>query len=169
MKVYHAPYANNEDLDTMYDHSNNAIVSGSSVPIAGAANNQKVLSYCTQLNGQRIQNITIDCTATGPFLDYMSHRRQIRGSVLSNLNVFQQNWLHCDDWCDFGPKYDQENMGELMAGIALTVAPLTWSFVGVSLRANGVGAYLNANTFQHYTWFLFLKKLSMSPSTVTVE
>ena len=30
-------------------------------------------------------------------------------------------------------------MGELMAGIPLTVAPLTWSFVGVSLRANGTG------------------------------
>ena len=87
MKVYHAPYANNEDLDTMYDHSNNA-VSGSLVPIAGAANNQKVLSYYTQLNGQRIRNITIGCTATGPFLDYMSHRRQICESVLSNLYVF---------------------------------------------------------------------------------
>ena len=97
MKVYHAPYANNEDLDTMYDHLNNAVVSGSSVLIATAASNQKVLSYFTQLNGQRIQNITIDCTATGPFLDYMSHRSQIRGSVLSNLNVFQYNWFHCDD------------------------------------------------------------------------
>ena len=31
MKVYHAPYANNEDLDTMYDHSNNAVVSDSAV------------------------------------------------------------------------------------------------------------------------------------------
>ena len=133
------------------------MVSGSSVPIATAASNQKVLSYYTQLNGQRIQNITIDCTATGPFLEYMSHRRQICESMLSNLNVFQYNWFHCDDWCDFGPKYDQENMGELMAGIPLTVAPLTWSFVGVSLRANGTGPYLNANTFQHYTWFVFLK------------
>ena len=59
-------------------------------------------------------------------------------------------------------------MGELMAGIPLTVAPLTWSFVGVSLRANGTGSY-DANSFQHYTWFVFLKKLSMSPGTVTVE
>ena len=99
----------------------------------------------------------------------MSHRRQIRGSVLSNLNVFQHNWFHCDDWCDFGPNYDQKNMGELIAGIPLTVAPLTWSFVGVSLRANGTGNYINANTFQHYTWFVFLQQLSMSPFTVTVE
>ena len=67
LKVYHAPYGNNEDLDTMYDHANTPLVSGSLVPIAGAASNQKVLSYYTQLNGQRIQNITIDCTATGPF------------------------------------------------------------------------------------------------------
>src|SRR3954452_11285732 len=76
--------------------------------------NQKVLQYYTQLNGQRIQNITIDCTTNGPFFDYMSHRRQLRGSILSNLNVYQYNWFHCDDWCDFGPKYDQDNKGELM-------------------------------------------------------
>ena len=169
LKVYHVPYANNEDLDTMYDHANTPLVSGSLVPIAGAASNQKVLSYYTKLNGQRIQNITIDCTANGPFLDYMSHRRQIRGSVLSNLNLYQYNWFHCDDWCDFGPKYDQENMGELMAGLPLTVAPLTWAFICVSARANGTGNYTTANSFQHYTWFVFLKKLSMSPGTVTVE
>ena len=99
----------------------------------------------------------------------MSHRRQLRGSVLSNLNLYQYNWFHCDDWCDFGPKYDQENMGELMAGTPLTVAPLAWVFICVSARANGTGNYTAANSFQHYTWFVFLKKLSMSPVTVTVE
>ena len=163
MKVYHAPYNNQEQFDTMYDHSNNSFVGG----VDNSAVNQKVLQYYTQLNGQRIQNITIDCTTSGPFLDYMSHRRQIRKSILQNLNVYQYNWFHCDDWCDFGAEYDQSgNKGELLSGIPLTVAPLTWSFVGVSLRAAGA---VTANSFQHYTWFVFLKKLSMSPGTVTVE
>ncbi len=176
LKVYHALYNQAEDLDTMYDHANNNIIAGSAAPpvIAGSVapgSNQKVLTYYTQLNGQRIQNITIDCTANGPFLDYMSHRRQIRGSILQNLNVYQYNWFHCDDWCDFGPKYDQDNKGELMAGIPLTVAPLTWSFVGVTLRpiVGVTNVYALSNSFQHYTWFVFLKKLSMSPGTVTVE
>jgi hypothetical protein len=162
MKVYHAPYNNQEQFDTMYDHSNNDTVAG----VFNSGVNQKVLQYYTQLNGQRIQNITIDCTSTGPYLDYMSMRRQLRGSIIQNLNVFQYNWFHCDDWCNFGSKYDQENKGELLSGIPLTVAPLTWSFVGVSLRAAGG---VTANSFQWYTWFVFLKKLSMSPGTVTVE
>ena len=130
------------------------------------------MQYYTQLNGKRNQDITIDCTsnAANPFLDYMTHRRQLRGSILSNLNVYQYNWFHCDDWSDFGPKYDQDNKGELISGIPMSVAPLTWSFVGVSIRAaTGVaGANLN-NTFQHYTWFVFIKKLTMSPGTVLVQ
>lgn len=164
MKVYHAPYNNQEDLDTMYDHANTPIVNGVVDPNVGtsAQVNQKVLQYYTQLNGKRNQDITIDCTYTGPFTDYMSHRRQLRGSVMNSLSVYQYNWFHCDDWSDFGSRYDQDNKGELISGIPMSVAPLTWSFVGVSMRST-------QNTFQHYTWFVFVKKLTMSPSTVIVQ
>ncbi len=158
MKVYHTPYNSQEDLDTMYDHSNNDTVSGS----LSIALNQKVQQYYTQLNGKREQDITIDCTSAGPFLDYMSHRRQLRGSILQNLNVFQYSWLHCSDYSDFGPRYDQDNKGELISGIPMSVAPLTWSFVGVVMRPL-------LNTFQHYTWFVFIKKLTMAPGNVTVQ
>lgn len=157
MKVYHAPYNNQEDLDTMYDHANTAIISDAN----NSAQNQKVLQYYTQLNGKRSQDITIDCTSSGPFLDYMQHKRQIRGSILSNLNVYQYNWFHCDDWTGFGPRYDQDNKGELISGIPMSVSPLTWSFIGLVLRGGN-------NTFQHYTWFVFIKKLMMSPGTVMV-
>ena len=157
-KVYHAPFNSQEDLDTMYDHSNNDTVAGT----LSIALNQKVQQYYTQLNGKRNQDITIDCTSAGPFFDYMQHRRQIRGSILSNLNVFQYNWFHCDDWCDFGPKYDQDNNGELISGIPMSVSPLTWSFVGVQMRPAN-------NTFQHYTWFVFVKKLIMAQGTVLVQ
>ncbi len=165
MKVYHAPYNSQEDLDTMYDHSNNDTISG----VLASTINQKVQQYYTQLNGKRNQDITIDCTSTAanPFLDYMSHRRQLRGSVLSNLNVYQYNWFHCDDWTDFGPRYDQDNKGELISGIPMSVAPLTWSFVGVRMRPN-VAASDN-DRFQHYTWFVFVKKLTMSLGIVTVQ
>lgn len=60
----------------------------------------------------------------------MSHKRQLRGSILSNSNIYQYNWVHCDDFSDFGARYDQDNKGELISGIPITVAPLTWSFVG---------------------------------------
>jgi len=166
MKVYHAVYNSQEDLDTMYDHANCGTIAGVSdtaATVAGATN-QKVLSYYTQLNGKRSQDINIDCTSYSgtPFLDYMSHKRQLRGSILSNANVYQYNWFHCDDWSDFGPRYDQDNQGELISGIPMSVSPLTWSFVGVTMRPAN-------NAFQHYTWFIFVKKLTMTSGTVLVQ
>ena len=76
--------------------------------------------------------------------------------------MFQYNWFHCDDFSDFGPAYDQENKGELISGIPMSVAPFTWSFVGVNMRAA-------QNAFQHYTWFVFVKKLTMSLGVVMVQ
>jgi len=163
MKVYHAPYNVQEDLDTMYDHANTDTISGTT----SIAINQKTQQYYTQLNGKRNQDITIDCTSNGPFLDYMQHKRQLRGSILSNLNVYQYNWFHCDDFSDFGPRYDQDNKGELISGIPMSVAPLTWSFVGVVMRT--LVANSANNTFQHYTWCVFVKKLTMAPGQVLVQ
>jgi len=138
MKVYHAPYNTLEELDTMYDHANCGTIAGESDSTAGGATRQKVLNYYTQLNGKRSQDINIDCahysTSSTPLLDYMSHKRQLRGSILSNSNIYQYNWFHCDDFSDFGARYDQDNKGELISGIPMSVAPLTWSFVGVTMR-----------------------------------
>jgi len=153
LKVYHAPYNSLESYDAMYDHCNND-------EVAGAAVVQKVKSYYTQLNGKRNQDITLDCTGSGPFLDYMQHRRQLRGSILSNLNIYQYSWFHCDDWADFGPRYDQDNNGELISGLPMSIAPLTWSFVGL---------VMNPMVLQHYTWFVFVKKLTMTKGTVLVQ
>ena len=58
MKVYHAPYNNQEDLDTAYDHANTPTVAG----VTDSAANQKILQYYTQLNGKRQQDLTLDCT-----------------------------------------------------------------------------------------------------------
>ena len=63
MKVYHAPYNNQEDLDTAYDHANTPTVAG----VTDSAANQKILQYYTQLNGKRQQDLTLDCTQSGPF------------------------------------------------------------------------------------------------------
>ena len=61
MKVIHAPYNNQEDLDTAYDHANTPTVAGVT-DTAAAPVNQKILQYYTQLNGKHEQDITIDCT-----------------------------------------------------------------------------------------------------------
>jgi len=159
--MHHTIHRNNW---TLCDHANCGTIAGSSDASAAAATRQKVLSYYTQLNGKRSQDINIDCTSYSgtPLLDYMSHKRQLRGSILANSNIYQYNWFHCDDFSDFGPRYDQDNKGELISGIPMSVAPLTWSFVGVNMRPAD-------NSFQHYTWFVFVKKLTMSPGVVLVQ
>jgi hypothetical protein len=101
----------------------------------------------------------------------MSHKNQIRGSVLENYNVFQYNWHHCDDFSNFGPVYEQNNnnANELIAGMPLGNIPLTWTFVGNSMNTkDDVGTVTNLQ-YQHYTWLVYTKKLTFSARGVQVE
>ena len=109
------------------------------------------------LNGKRQQDLTLDCTPTGPFLDYLQNRKLFEGSILSNRDIYQYNWHHTDDYCGFGAEYSQNNTGTLVSGIPMTASPLTWSFYGLSLRA------ANFNFF-HYTWAIFSKKMTILPT-----
>lgn len=161
MKVYHAVYNNNEDQDTAYDHSNCDLNLGQGA--VAAVGNQKVQSYYTQLNAKRYQDITMDCTANGNsglgYTDYMQNKRQLIRTVISNRNIYQYNWFHCDDFCQF-QQYDQENKGELISGIQMGGLPVSWSFYGATMT--------NAQ-YQHYTWAVFLKRLTMTAGIVTVN
>jgi len=95
MKVYHAPYNTQEQLDTMYDHANCGTIAGVPDTSATGVVNQKVASYYTQLNGKRSQDINIDCTSYSgsPLLDYMSHKRMLRGSIMSNSNIYTTGFI----------------------------------------------------------------------------
>ncbi len=150
-KVIHAVFNNLEDLDTAFDHQNNDVIAGSAVTAAL----QKVQSYYTMINSKRQQDLTLDCTAAGPYLDYLQNRKYLEGSILSNLNVYQYNWHHTDDFCQFGSNYDQQNTGELVSGIPLNLSPITWAFNGQIMRSNA---------FQHYTWAIFSKKMVIEPT-----
>ena len=150
-KVYHAVYNNQEQLDTAYDHSNNEVVAG----VLDSVTNQKVRSYYTTLNTVRIQNLTLDCTSTGPYLDYMQNREYFRKSVLSNLNVYHYNWHHVDDFCRFGADYDQNSKGELVSGIELGGKDIMWGFYGQTMKNTA---------FQHYTWAVFSRKMIIDPT-----
>jgi len=138
----------------MYDHCN-----ANNVPGAASVDPQKTLTYYTQLNGKRTQDININCalSANPPLLDYMSHSKQLKGTVITDSDVYQYNWFHCDDFSDISNK---DNNGDLISGIPMSIAPLTWSFVGITMA--GVA-------LQHYTWCVFVKKLTMTPGVVTVQ
>ena len=153
-KVIHSIWDNSEANDLAYDCSNNPTGDGSATP-------QKVQQYQTQLNGMRIQNINLDCTAAGHYIDYLNIRDQLRGSVLSNRNIFQWNWHHCDNWDNFGPDYNQNKStgNELVSGLPLgETKALTWSFLGT---------VMNNAQYQHYTWAIFTRKLTITNVGVT--
>ena len=95
-----------------------------------------------------------------PLLDYMSHRRQLAKSVLSNANIYQYNWFHCDDFCDFPVDFTNNSNSELIAGIPMNNTQLTWTFVGYAM-VNMV--------LMHYTWCVFSKKLTISPGILMVQ
>ncbi len=154
MKIIHSVFNNAEALDVAYDCQNNST-------IGAVGMTQKVQQYYTQINGKRLQDLTLTCTgASGDlFTDYMQQKRQLRGSVMENYNVYQYNWHHCDDFCEFGAHYEQNNNNELVAGMPLGAVPITWTFVGTQM----VSA-----SYQHYTWVCFTKKLILSPQGIQV-
>jgi len=151
MKVIHAPYNIQEQFDTAYDH-NNAIVE----PATSDAS-RKVFRYYTQLNSKRIQDLTLDCDTT--FTDYLSNRRMLLGSVLANINTFQYNWHHCDDFTHVPATYSQDSGSEFIAGIPMQ-SSLTWAFVGEKTRMMALN---------HYSWFVFSKKMTILPGQVIVD
>ena len=110
------------------------------------------------LNSKRQQDLTLDCTYPN-YYDYLQNRKYLEGSVISNLNVYQYNWHHTDDYCQFGSDFDQHNTGNLIAGVPLNLSPLTWAFYGQTMRNT-----VNATAFQDYTWAIFSKRMSIEPT-----
>jgi len=152
LKMFHSVWNTDETLDTAYDCANN-------VQNAGQLGPQKVQQYYTQLNSKRLQNITIDCTAD-KWYDYLQQKNSLKGSVCENLNVYQWNWHHMDDFSDFSPEYNQSNQTTLLSGVALGGVPITWTFVG---------SLMNNDQYQHYTYGVFTKKLTITPGQVLVD
>lgn len=147
MKVIHAVYNNTEDVDLAYDHANTDV-------------NSKVMSYYTQLRSSRIQELNLDCTVTGPYFDYMQHKNQLKGSVLTNMDVYKYNWFHCDDFTNVGNEYLFENGSSMIAGIPLGDISTTWSFIGTITRASD---------FQHHTYCIVSRLLKVKGGKVEVS
>ncbi len=154
-KVIHTIYNNNEALDTAYDCSN---ISGS------VTNPPKCTNFYTSYNSSRIQNVNIDLTTTSAvFLDYLLQKRALRGSVLQNYNIYGYNWFWCDDFCSFGPEYDQNSNNELIGGLPIGPTQAVWTFYGLNMAASP------NNSYQHYTYITYTKELMISPTIVEVK
>lgn len=153
MKVFHVPYNNLENYDAAYDRSN----------VYGRT--QKTLSYYTNLNGKREENLTINTQGGDPtngyfYYDYLLMRKFLKGSVTSNLDVFQYNWFHESNYCDFPNQKVFDDDGNVISGVPLNSQPLQWAFVGNSMTSAA---------YQHYTFAIFSKKLEITPTMVSVS
>ncbi|HVT62683.1 MAG TPA: hypothetical protein VHD33_04260 [Legionellaceae bacterium] len=165
MRIYHSVFNNTEQSNTMYDCSNLISTNPATQNVS-----EKVNTYWTNLNGKRNQTITIDTTtysdAAGTIInpngntDYMNMKNSLKGSVLQNMNVFKYNWHHLDDFSDFKNEYLFEDGSHLIAGIALGPTPITWTFVG----NNMVSAPYN-----HYTWGIFTKRLTINQTGPIID
>lgn len=160
MKMFHSVFNNTEALDVAYDCNNCALNAGNLV-------GHKIANYWTQLNGARIQNLTLDCLSFGeagasalPQSDYMTQKKSLYQSILDNSNSFQYNWSHMDDWTGFPTEYVQGDQSELISGVAMGGVPITWTMV-----AN----MATSTAYQHYTWAVFTKRLTISATAVLVE
>lgn len=147
MKVLHAVYNNIEDVDLAYDHANTSA-------------NEKILDYYTQLSSKRIQEINLDCTSAGPYFDYMQHKSQLKKSVLSNMDVYKYNWYHCDDFTGTEGEYTFDGNSCLISGVPLGNVSTTWTFTGASMRNS---------TFQHHTYVVLSRKLTIKGNSIDVS
>ncbi len=175
LKMIHSLFDGSENYNLKYDCSNNhstnfnGAASGGTFSTPGQGSSYKVNNYWTLINGRRLQTVNLDCTGgtqtisggvPAIYTDYLLHYPSIKGSVLQNRDVYQQNWFHCDDFTGFGDG-DQKNINmELLGGIPLKAIPLTWTFTST---------VQNAVPYTHYTWAVVSRKVNVTVAGVLVE
>jgi hypothetical protein len=154
-RLYHSLFNNAENVNTQYDCSNQNLTSTTC---------EKVQQYYTNFNGKRIQTITIDCTSGGFNLDYMNIKDSLKDSVIQNMSVFKYNWHHLDDFSNYSTEYIQNGETSLISGLALENIPVTWTFVGQNINNSANPSYYN-----HYTYGIFTKRLTVNATGPTID
>lgn len=93
LKVYYAPFNNDETTNTTYDHSN----------VGGA----KISNYYTMLNNSRLQefNVVVSPTVNE---DYVLNKDLLEKSVIQSSNMYRYNWFHVDNFSGLDLKDGQK-------------------------------------------------------------
>lgn len=151
-KVIHAIFHGTESASgTMFDHSNIG---------ADAATALKVTEYYTMLDNNRLQQYNMNCTLNKGD-DYVFHKKQLKGSVLQNQQIYSYNWFHCDDFSNSLSPSDSESLpvdkNNLIDGIDLSIER-KWDFVGVTTLTG---------PWNHYSFVCVGKMLQISPTMIT--
>jgi hypothetical protein len=156
-KIIHSLFNNTESTNTMYDHSNyGSALSSANLPGQAA----KVNTYRTSLDNSYLQEYDLNCSPQYAD-DYMYMKKQLRGSVLQNNIMFAINWHHCDDFQGSQAASDGNVPSNYLGGLDLSI-DRKWDFVA-SQTGYGVAAAYN-----HYTFVVCTRKLSIVPGAITI-
>jgi hypothetical protein len=185
-KIYHSVFNNNETVSTgrdnaagnpftiasAYDNDNRAVIAGG---VNALTDRSKVRVFYTMLDNERIQEFNLTCANND---DYMMLKDKLKGSVIASSDMFYYNWFWLEDFTGISDKSKEpENKDNLEVGLDLSVER-KWDFYGqqmnntVATAANILNSTIVANTsngqYNHYSFAITQKMLTISPSGITV-
>jgi|GEM_PF-5367726 len=181
LKIYHSLFNNNESIATSLDNAAaNAFTYGSAYDndnspntIAGDGNSLKLQYFYTMLDNERLQEFNLSCKNLD---DYMLMKNKLRGSITQTSSMYYYNWHWIEDFSAI--ENDNKNKQNLESGLDLTTEH-KWDFYAYQVStispASGAGvtyskASANANSgqYNHYTFAITQKLLTITPSGITV-
>jgi hypothetical protein len=150
------------------------------------SNKSKVQVFYTMLDNERLQEFNLVCAN---YDDYMLMRDYLKESVLQDADMFYYNWVWIEDFSNIANKKEKEaDPDTLDVGLDLNIEH-KWDFYGLQMNTlanpavgattgtfvvadNVAGSFSTANSnggsYNHYTFVVTQKLLTVSPSGITV-
>lgn len=185
-KIYHSVFNNNETVSTgvdsvggnpftiasAYDNDNRAVIAGG---VNALTNRSKVQVFYTMLDNERLQEFNLTCANND---DYMLLKDKIKGSVISSSDMFYYNWFWLEDFTGMEDRSaEPKNKDNLEVGLDLSIER-KWDFYGQQMNNTAatvnnilnstIAANTNNGQYNHYSFAITQKTLTISPNGITV-
>jgi len=193
-KIYHSVFNNNETVSTGlvttagnqrviptgYDNDNRAVIyggwNGANNNAGNVTNRSKVQVFYTMLDNERLQEFNLVCA---DYDDYMLLKDRLKGSVIQSADMFYYNWFWMEDFSGLEDKtIEPANSEVLESGLDLSVER-KWDFYAQQVNSVAAGdadtelnsvnaANSNGGSYNHYTFAITQKTLTVSSAGITV-
>ena len=150
-RIVHSIFDSAETLNNAFNNSNIGANSDTAL---------KVTNYYTMLNNERKQELIPTCTLNAGE-DYLLHTHLLQRSIIMNNNVYSYNWFHCESFDQV--KNSSEREMDLLDdnnanGLDLSIEQ-KWDFYGSNMIQQA---------FNHYTFVICMKELSIAPAMIDI-
>ena len=126
------------------------------------------------LDNERLQEFNMSCAN---YDDYMQMRSKLKGSVIQDADMYYYNWVWIEDFTNNMNKAESDNDTKEV-GLDLSIEH-KWDFYGqqMNVQANpgpdsATGSFNGANSnngsYNHYTFAVTQKILTVSAAGITV-